>query len=290
MDRPARPLGMTHWPAPAKLNLFLHVLGRRTDGYHELQSVFQFLDFSDQLSFRIRSDGKIRRTADLPGLPESDDLTLRAAVRLQSESGTGRGCDITLHKRIPTGGGLGGGSSDAATTLVALNHLWQLDWESERLCRLGLELGADVPVFIRGQAAWAEGIGERLTPMTLPEPWFLVITPDCAVSTREIFQDPELPRGNPPATPEDFQAGRVRNDCTGTVRTRYPEVGRALDWLSAHGAARMSGTGASVFAAFDGRARAEAVRAQVPAPWTAFVARGLNQSPLRLACDALTGR
>lgn len=278
------------WPAPAKLNLFLHILGRRPDGYHNLQTVFQFLDFGDELFFTIRPDGQIRRDVALAGVAEADDLSLRAAQALKARTGCALGCDIRVEKRIPLGGGLGGGSSDAATTLVALNHLWKLRLSDDELAGIGLGLGADVPVFVRGFAAWAEGVGDKLTPVMPPESWYLVLTPPCAVSTREIFQAPELPRKTKPITPADFASGKSRNDCLETVRARYPLVGEALDWLSRFGAARLSGTGASVFAAFSQKTEALKVQAQAPGAWRSFVARGHHRSSLRTALDGYNPR
>lgn len=269
------------WPAPAKLNLFLHVTGRRADGYHELQTVFQFLDFGDELHVTVRDDGLLRRAADLPGVPEGDDLCLKAARALRDLTGCTLGCDIRVEKRIPLGGGLGGGSSDAATTLVALNALWRLRLDDEALARTGLQLGADVPVFVRGFAAWAEGIGEQLTPVAPPEPWYLVVTPPCPVDTREMYADPYLSRSTPRTHWGDYLVGRTRNDFEPVARRRHPEVAQALDWAGRYGQARLSGSGASVFVAFDQREAAEQVRTQVPTAWRSFVARGLNRSPLK---------
>ncbi len=272
------------WPAPAKLNLFLHVTGRRSDGYHELQTVFQFLDYGDELAFSPRDDARIERHGDVAGVAPENDLCTRAAHALQASAGMERGVDIRLVKRLPIGAGLGGGSSDAATTLVALNRLWGLDWPVERLAALALTLGADVPVFVRGRAAWAEGVGERLAPVELPEPWFLVVVPDCVVSTAAVFADTQLTRNTPRITMTDFIEGRTGNDCEPVVTRRHPPVAAALRWLQGHcerGTARMSGTGSAVFAAYETRARAFAVRAEVPRQWRAFVARGLNRSPLQ---------
>lgn len=269
------------WPAPAKLNLFLHITGRRPDGYHELQTVFQFLDFGDALAFAVRDDGAVRRSGPGPaGVAVDDDLTVRAARALRQCTGSRLGCDIVLDKRIPLGGGLGGGSSDAATTLVALNRLWRLDLPPAELAHLGLTLGADVPVFVHGHAAWAEGVGERLTPVAPPEPWYLVVTPDCAVDTREIYQAPDLPRATAPVAWADFVAGRTHNDFVGVVRRRYPPVAAALDWAGRFGPARLSGSGASVFVNFAARDAANAARAALPAGWRGVVAKGLNRSPL----------
>ncbi len=269
------------WPAPAKLNLFLHVTGRRRDGYHLLQTVFQFLDYGDRLRFRLRDDGRIERPGVVAGLPENQDITVRAARLLKDETGCPAGVDIHLDKRLPMGGGLGGGSSDAATTLVALDRLWETGLDEDDLAELGLRLGADVPVFVRGRAAWGEGVGEELTPVDLPEPWFLVVAPPVTVSTAEIFSDPALTRDTPRITIADFLSGRGRNDCEALVRARHPMVGQVLDWLARRGVdGRMTGTGACVFAAFPDRAAAEAMRELLPEVWPGFVARGCNVSPL----------
>ncbi|MBU0499260.1 MAG: 4-(cytidine 5'-diphospho)-2-C-methyl-D-erythritol kinase [Gammaproteobacteria bacterium] len=275
------------WPAPAKLNLMLRVVGRRGDGYHLLQTVFQFLEFGDSLRFRPREDGCIQRLSLLDGVAEEADLTVRAARLLQREAGCGQGVDIAVEKRIPLGGGLGGGSSDAATVLVALNLLWDLKLTDDDLAALGLRLGADVPVFVRGHAAWAEGVGERLEPLILPEPWFLVLFPGCHVVTADVFQAPELTRDAAPITIADFISGEVSNACEPVVRRRRPEVDRALCWLSGYGAARLTGTGGCVFAAFDDQAEAErAYQAAIREGYFAFVSRGANVSPLRkLLCS-----
>lgn len=268
------------WPAPAKLNLFLHIIGRRSDGYHLLQSVFQFLDYGDTLHFSPRRDGEIRRLSELTGVSAEQDLVVRAARALQQASGCTQGVDIRLEKRLPMGGGLGGGSSDAATTLVALNRLWSTGLSTERLAELGLALGADVPVFIHGHSAWAEGVGEILTPVQLPEPWFVVLIPPVEVSTAKIFSDPELTRDTHALKIRDFLAGHGRNDCQDVVVRHYPAVAEAIDWLGRHGKAMMTGTGACVFAAFDTQQEAETVFAARPAGWNGFVARGCNRSPL----------
>lgn len=265
--------------APAKLNLFLHVLGRRDDGYHELQTVFQFVDICDELTFSARDDSEIVRVGGLEGLAPGEDLVVRAARALQQAAGVTAGADIDVIKRIPAGGGLGGGSSDAATTLLGLARLWGLDWDRGRLAELGLTLGADVPVFVHGHAAWAEGVGERLTPVTLEEPWYLVVDPGVVVSTAEVFQAPELTRDSPRLTIRDFVSGGGRNDFEPVVRARYPEVAAALDWLAGHGQAHLTGTGGCVFAAFATQAAAEAAHAALPRRWKGFVARGLNRSP-----------
>ena len=280
------------WPAPAKLNLFLHIVGRRPDGYHELQTCFQFVDLCDEITLEVRADGRIRRLAEIPGVPEDADLCVRAARALQAAAACPLGADIGVLKRIPMGAGLGGGSSDAATCLVGLNHLWQLHWPLDDLAALGLKLGADVPVFVRGRAAWAEGIGERLTPLYPPlapiETNYLILKPNVAVGTAQVFQDPELTRNSAPITIHGFLASGGRNDCLRVVRRRYPEVARALDWLSGFGLARLTGTGACVFLAVESLDRGREILAQLPPAIDAFLTRGLNDSPLleRLA----TGR
>jgi 4-diphosphocytidyl-2-C-methyl-D-erythritol kinase len=272
------------WPAPAKLNLFLHILGRRPDGYHELQTCFQFIDLCDEITIEVRTDGQIRRALDIPGLPESADLCLRAAHALKEAAGSPLGADIRLRKRIPIGGGLGGGSSDAATCLVALNKLWELNLPTGILAALGLKLGADVPVFVHGRAAWAEGVGERLTPLYPPlapvETNYLILKPNVFVSTAEVFQDPELTRNSAPITIHGFLASGGRNDCLGVVRRRYPEVAHALDWLSLFGAARLTGTGACVFLACETMDLGQEIMRKMPPEFVGFLARGLNDSPL----------
>jgi 4-diphosphocytidyl-2-C-methyl-D-erythritol kinase len=272
------------WPAPAKLNLFLHIVGRRPDGYHELQTCFQFVDLGDEIHIEVRGDGRIRRTLEVPGVAEDEDLCIRAARALQRAAGCTLGADIGVLKRIPMGGGLGGGSSDAATCLVALNHLWRLNWPTVDLAALGLKLGADVPVFIGGRAAWAEGVGECLTPLFPPlaptEANYLILKPNIGVSTAEVFQDPELTRNSAPITIHGFLKAGGRNDCLGVVRRRYPEVARAYDWLSAYGSARLTGTGACVFLACESMALGQEIVSKLPAGLDAFLARGLNDSPL----------
>jgi 4-diphosphocytidyl-2-C-methyl-D-erythritol kinase len=272
------------WPAPAKLNLFLHILGRRPDGYHELQTCFQFVDLCDEISFEVRTDGLIRRAVEIAGLPAEADLCVRAAKALQEASGSTLGADISLAKKIPVGGGLGGGSSDAATCLLALNALWGIHWPKQKLAALGLKLGADVPVFVHGRAAWAEGVGERLTPLYPPlapkEANYLILKPNVFVSTATVFQDPELTRNSAPITIHGFLASGGRNDCLGVVRRRYPEVARALDWLSVYGSARLTGTGACVFLACENKDLAQEILRKVPPEFEGFLARGLNDSPL----------
>ncbi len=275
------------WPAPAKLNLFLHVTGRRADGYHDIQTVFQLIDRCDSLVIQPRADGEIRRTEGPAAVSESDDLCVRAARLLQSEGQAGRGADIRLDKRIPIQGGLGGGSSDAATALVALNEIWGLRWETDRLAVIGRRLGADVPFFIRGASAWGEGVGDQLTPVELPERHFAVVFPGIGVATADVFHAIELTRNSPKTTIRGFLKAGGRNDCEPVVSGRYPEVARALRWLAARGDARLTGTGSCVFADFAERGQAEAALAGLPAEWSGFVARGLDHSPLqeRLAAE-----
>ena len=280
----ATPLRQLDLPAPAKLNLMLHVTGRRPDGYHELQTAFQFIDLEDRIRLTLREDGRIRRIGGDPGVPEEDDLVVRAARRLQQHSGSSLGVDIRLDKRIPVGGGLGGGSSDAATVLMGLDRLWQLGLGREQLMPIGLELGADVPVFLFGRSAWAEGVGERLRPLSLPESWFLVIHPGIFVSTGEIFAAGDLTRDCAPITIRAFLEGRGRNVCEPVAASRYPEIAEALDWLGRFAPSRMTGTGACIFAAFEREDEARAVAARTPERWKAFVARGLNCNPAARDC------
>lgn len=261
----------------------LRIVGRRADGHHLLQTVFQFVDIADELRFDVRQDGQIRRVSLLTGVPEHQDLTVRAARLLQQEAGAGLGADIYLNKWLPMGGGLGGGSSDAATTLVALNKLWGLGLDADYLSELGLRLGADVPVFVRGYAAWAEGVGESLTPIDLPEPWYLILIPPCHVSTAEIFTDPELTRDSPRITVDDFLSGSVENDCLPIVCRRYPAVADALEWLGHFAEPRLTGTGGCIFALFEDEDSARQILAQVPEHYQGLVARGMNCSPLPAA-------
>ncbi|MEG7363169.1 4-(cytidine 5'-diphospho)-2-C-methyl-D-erythritol kinase [Pseudomonas citronellolis] len=275
-------------PAPAKLNLFLHILGRRADGYHELQTLFQFLDHADELHFAPREDGQIRLHTEIPGVPHDSNLIVRAARQLQEQSGYRLGADIWLDKHLPMGGGIGGGSSDAATTLVGLNHLWQLGWDEDRLAALGLDLGADVPVFVRGRAAFAEGVGEKLTPVELEEPWFLVAVPQVFVSTAEVFSDPELTRDTAPIKVRSLLGVDGRNDCQTVVEKRYPAVRNALMSLNKFTSARLTGTGACVFGSFPNQGDADKVRRQLPATLPSFVARGRNISLLHRKLQELT--
>jgi len=274
------------WPAPGKLNLTLRIVGRRPDGYHLLQTVFQFLDYGDRLRFQITHNPRLCRGSDLAGVTPQDDLSLRAARLLQRHAAVDLGARITLEKRLPMGAGLGGGSSDAATVLVALNRLWNTGLAVDQLADLGLQIGADVPVFVHGYAAWAEGVGETLVPLDLREHWYLVVVPGCRVSTAEVFAARDLTRNSPRITIRDFLAGENGNDCEAVVRNQYPEVARALDWLGQYAPARLTGTGACVFAQFASAREAQSVVARLPEGWGAIVARGLNRSPLRAHAEA----
>jgi 4-diphosphocytidyl-2-C-methyl-D-erythritol kinase len=268
--------------APAKLNLFLHITGRRADGYHELQTVFQLVDLHDEVQISVRQDGQILRDpppddALLAALPDDEDLTVRAARLLQQSSGTRLGASIHVSKRIPAGGGLGGGSSDAACVLRGLNQQWGLNWPPARLAELGLALGSDVPVFVHGRNAFASGRGEVLTPIDLPQRWFLIVHPGVAIATREIFSAADLTRDTPPLTIRALPADGGRNDCEPVVRARHHEVARVLDRLAAHGA-RLTGTGACVFTAFGQRREADEVARTLPGSWQRFVVQGLAQN------------
>ncbi|HZX33342.1 MAG TPA: 4-(cytidine 5'-diphospho)-2-C-methyl-D-erythritol kinase, partial [Rhodocyclaceae bacterium] len=251
------------WPAPAKLNLFLHVVGRRPDGYHLLQTLFRFVDRGDSLRFQPRADGDIVLANPIPGVPPDSDLTVRAARLLQLETGCCQGATIYLDKRLPMGGGLGGGSSDAATVLLALNHLWELNLPRQRLQELGLGLGADVPVFVFGRNAFAEGVGEALQPVDLPPAWYVVLEPPVQVPTAAIFGAPDLKRDTPPIRAVDWRPGFGHNDLEPVACTRFPAVAEYLDWLKPFGPAMMTGSGACVFAEFDSRQAAESVLARL---------------------------
>ena len=274
-------------PAPAKLNLMLHILGRRPDGYHELQTIFQFLDYGDELSFALREDGEVRLQTEIEGVPHDSNLIVKAARALKEQSGCERGVDIWLNKMLPMGGGIGGGSSDAATTLLGLNHLWQLGWDEDRLAALGLKLGADVPVFVRGHAAFAEGVGEILTPVTPEEPWYVVLVPQVSVSTAEIFSDPLLTRDTPPIKVRPVPKGNSRNDCLPVVARRYPDVRNALNLLGKFTEAKLTGTGSCVFGAFPNKAEADKVSALLTETLTGFVAKGSNISMLHRKLQTL---
>lgn len=268
------------WPAPAKLNLFLHVVGRRGDGYHLLQTVFRFVDHGDLLRFAPRADGDVVLATPLPGVPAASDLTVRAARLLQAETGCRQGATITLEKRLPMGGGLGGGSSDAATVLLALNHLWQLGCSRRQLQDWGLRLGADVPVFVYGHNAFAEGVGEDFTPVDLPPAWYVVVEPPVQVPTAEIFRSPHLRRDSPTIPAPAWRPGVGTNDLQAVAVDLFPEIAECLDCLSAFGEARMTGSGACVFAEFDSRPAAEAVVARLPAGMRGWVTGGLAAHPL----------
>ena len=271
---------MNWYPAPGKLNLFLHVLGRRADGHHLLQTVFRLIDRCDRVGIGLRSDGGIRRVADLPGVPPEADLCVRAARLLREHAGASRGCDLALEKVLPVGGGLGGGSSDAATVLLALNRLWEINLPRAQLLELGLRLGADVPVFVFGENALGEGIGERLTGLTLPPAWYLVLAPQVQVSTKEIFAEAALTRDTKRLTIPPFLPGQGRNDLEPVVSARHPEVAAHLEWLRRFGDARMTGSGSCVFAEFGSEAQALAIQSRLPETMRGFVARGLERHPL----------
>lgn len=281
---------MISWPAPAKLNLFLHITGRRPDGYHELQTAFQFLDYGDELQFEVTESPAVRLSQPMEGVADADNLILRAARLLQQQSGCELGAVISVIKRLPMGGGLGGGSSNAATTLVALNTLWGCGLSEAELAQLGLQLGADVPIFIAGFAAWAEGVGEQLTPISPEEPWFVVIQPDCHVSTAEIFSSSELTRDCEPITISRFLSGEGSNVCEAVVKKHYPAVANALNWLAQYASPRMTGTGACIFADFKHQQQAQHVVDNLPTNWQGFVAKGCNRSPLTALASTLTGR
>lgn len=268
------------YPAPAKLNLTLRVTGRRADGYHLLQTVLRLIDHGDTLRIATRADGVIARRNDVAGVPEADDLTLRAARLLQRASNAPHGADIALEKRLPLGGGLGGGSSDAATTLLVLNRLWGVHWPRARLQALALELGADVPFFVFGESAVGHGIGEKLAPLTLPPAWYLVLVPQVSVATATVFQDPDLIRDSNPIKIPPFSPNAAQNDLEPVVCRHYPEVARHLVWLRQFGAARMTGSGACVFAEFATEAEAVSVLRRLPETMQGVVARGLDRHPL----------
>lgn len=286
MSRELAPLGptdWTRWPAPAKLNLFLRIMGRLDNGYHALQTVFRLLDWGDEVRLRVRADGLVTRPAAVPGVPEDNDLTVRAARLLAAETGCPLGAEIAIAKRIPMGGGLGGGSSDAASVLVGLNALWGTGLDEDALAVLGLRLGADVPVFVRGRSAWAEGVGERLTPLRLPRRWYVVVDPGEHVPTAALFAAPELTRHAPQATISAFVSGEVaENAFEPVVRARHPRVAAALEWLGGFGNARLSGSGGCVFLETRTHEAALAVASRCPAGFTVHVAAGIDPSPLQL--------
>ncbi len=281
------PSSLHHCAAPAKLNLFLHVTGRRDDGYHLLQSVFQLVDLCDELHFDLRNDGRILRSTDIAGVPADTDLTIRAARLLKTAAAergiTVPGADIAIDKRLPMGGGIGGGSSDAATTLIVLNYLWQTGLRRHELMQLGLQLGADVPFFLLGQNAFVEGIGEQLTPISTPPAWFVLVHPGVSVPTPLIFQSPELTRNTKVVKMSDFSKRLPvfgKNDLQAVAARAFPPVADALEWLSNHGNARMTGSGACVFAAFASESDADAVLRQMPPRWRSWKTQGLDVHPL----------
>ena len=267
-------------PSPAKINLFLHITGQRSDGYHNLQTLFQLLDFGDKLVFRSNRSGNIKINGNIDGVDEKNNLIFHAATLLQKSTGCDLGCTIDLTKNLPMGAGLGGGSSNAATTLVGLNALWKCGLTANQLSDLGKTLGADVPVFVHGESAFAEGIGDILTPLTLPQRWFLVITPNCHVSTREIFSNPQLTRNSSPIKIRALSGVEYRNDCQDVVSKLYPAVGSVLQWVENFSAPLMTGTGASVFCSFDSKSEAQQVLSKMPKQWSGFVAKGVNRSPV----------
>ena len=270
------------WPAPAKLNLMLRITGQRADGYHLLQTVFQFVDWCDWLVFTHTEAGRVSLKKPLAGVPEESDLTVRAANLLKQKSGFDGGVQIEVEKNLPMGGGLGGGSSDAASTLVALNSIWELGLSQRQLLDLGLQLGADVPVFVFGHSAWAEGVGEVLTEIMVPEQWFVIIKPNCHVDTRKIFSEKKLTRNSKPVKISDFIAGLHQNDCVDVVRELYPLVDEALSDLSEFAEARLTGTGACVFAQFASEQAAREAFFVLQKKWRAHLAKGVNSSPLYL--------
>lgn len=276
-------------PAPAKLNRLLHITRRRDDGYHELQTLFQLVDVCDTVGFTPRDDHRIVLNEGINDVAHEDNLVVRAARLLQATTENSRGVNLSIEKRLPMGGGLGGGSSNAATTLLGLNHLWQLNISTKQLAALGLQLGADVPMFVKGHSAWAEGVGEKLTDVTLDTPWFVILHPGVNVSTAAVFQDPELTRNTPPITmARALQGGAPtwRNDCEAVVKNRYPPVAAALDWLNCFAPSQLTGTGACVFAAFETQEAAKQIARDAFQHWPTWVAKGLNRSPLH---DALGG-
>ncbi len=268
------------WPSPAKLNLFLHILGRYDNGYHKLQSLFQMLDYGDKLAFDINHTGTIAMSTPLKGVKDEDNLIIRAAKLLAAQTKTKLGAHISLEKCLPMGGGIGGGSSNAATTLVALNALWGTRLSVHQLADIGLQLGADVPIFVRGETAFAEGVGEQITPAPQPEQWFLVANPNVHISTGEIFTAQELTRNTPSIDWADYKFEETRNDCQQLVVNRYPEVAKLLQWLVHYAPSRMTGTGACVFAPFSDESLANDVQGKLPSSWQSFVAKGVNRSPL----------
>ena len=274
-------------PSPAKLNLFLHILDRREDGYHNLQTLFQLLDYGDQLSFSINKQSEINVISDLKDVKPQDNLVFKAARALQQATNCSWGCEIQLAKKIPMGAGLGGGSSNAATTLVGLNSLWQCNLSHDQLAEIGSDLGADIPVFVKGLSAFAEGIGDKLTPISLNPIWYLVVTPKIKVSTEQIFCHSELTRNAPAIKIRALSEELYRNDCQSVVETLFPEVKQVSDWLKRYGNPLMTGTGASVYCRFDSQQEAKKAQQTVPNSWSSFVAKGINQSPLHKQLENL---
>jgi len=268
------------FPCPAKLNIFLYINGKRPDGYHELQTLFQFLDFGDWLHIKVRDDGKINLISSIADLKVEDNLIYRAATLLQQHTNTPLGADLELDKILPIGGGVGGGSSNAATALVALNYLWKTGLTTEELAKLGLMLGADVPIFVHGKAAFAEGVGEQITYCEAPEKWYLVLKPNVSISTAVVFSDPDLPRNTPKKPLQQLLQEKYANDCEKVVRDHYSEVEELLNWLVEYAPARLTGTGACVFAEFNDEQSAQLVLQAKPKNCFGFVAKGLNLSPL----------
>jgi len=284
------PLGWTKkWPAPAKINLMLRITGKRADGYHLLQTVFQMTDLCDWITFYPCNNERIYLKNPLENVPEDTDLTIRAAQLLKAESGSKQGVCIEVEKNLPMGGGLGGGSSDAATTLLVLNQLWNLNFSVEKLMQLGLQLGADVPVFIYGYSAWAEGVGEKLEKITIPEQWLIIIKPDCHVDTGEIFSAKDLTRNSKAITIADFLAGQQQNDCLDVVGKCYPPVEKALLELSQFSQAKLTGTGACVFAQFNSEAEAQNAYQALKDNWKVYITKGVNKSPLLVEMESLKG-
>jgi len=286
------------WPAPAKLNLFLQITGQRDDGYHNLQTVFQFLDVSDRLRFVVRDDKKIVRKTDNEGIKPQDDLVVKAAVALQLASGIEKGAEIYLQKILPMGGGVGGGSSDAATALVVLNHLWETEFDVNQLAEIALELGADVPIFVHGHAAFATGVGEQLEKISPFEPWYLIVQPEVHVSTSEIFTNSQLTRDSSAIRICDLQIGtqnearildELGNVFESIVAKQHPEIAKVIQFLRQYSDARLTGSGACVFAACENEVAAQDLMAKLPDHWTAFVAKGLNRSPLQVMLAADKG-
>ena len=277
------------FPSPAKLNLFLHVVGQRANGYHELQSIFQFIDRCDTLNIRVTDSNDIVLLTPIQGVESEDNLIIKAAKILQSHTECPLGAEIKIDKVLPMGGGLGGGSSNAATVLLALNALWQTRLSTAELADLGVSLGADVPIFVHGFAAFAEGIGEKLTPVQPKEYWYLVTKPDCSISTKSVFQNKDLIRNTPKIEPGNVDPELYHNDCQTLVIKHYPKVAKLLAWLVEYAPSRMTGTGACIFSRFDSEKEARLVQSQLPDDITSFVAKGLNQSPVVNAIKAITG-